>query len=226
MKRQCNGCPTQMILILGALGAAWMAFDAHLGSRRVSRARAAKLRSRVRSVHQANPIKAGETVFLGDSITFDGDWEAAFADLGGRNRGIDWDTSADLLGRLDESLSGPPATLVIMIGTNDLLVGVPHAQVVRNVSLILEHILIKAPEARIIVQSVLPRTDRYHSLVAPLNKALSRLCNQLKVVFVDHTKHFSGTDSMLDPAWHFDGLHLNGLGHQRLVELLRPHLET
>jgi lysophospholipase L1-like esterase len=225
MKRWRNGRLTQIILILGALGAAWMAFDAHLGSRRVSRARACNLRSRVRSIHQANPIQAGETVFLGDSITSDGDWEVSFTELGARNRGIDWDTSADLLERLDESLSGPPATVVIMIGTNDLNIGVPHAQIVRNVSLILEHIVVKAPEARIIVQSILPRTDRYHFLVTPLNNALSRLCTEQRVVFIDHTEHFSGTDSMLDPAWHFDGVHLNGCGHQRLVELLRPHLE-
>ncbi len=220
-----NGRMARLLLTAVAAAGAWLAFDAHLGSRRLSRARAANLRRRVRSVHRSNPVRIGETVFLGDSITADGDWEIAFADVGARNRGIGWDTSADLLSRVDESLDGPPAAVVLMIGTNDLNIGVPHAQTVRNISLILDRIAERAPDARPVVQSVLPRTDRYHPLVAPLNAALARICAERDLVFVDHTSHFAGADSMLDPAWHDDGLHPNGTGHQRLVELLRPHLD-
>ncbi|SVC83805.1 uncharacterized protein METZ01_LOCUS336659, partial [marine metagenome] len=163
-------------------------------------------------------------VFLGDSITFDGDWEATFSDLGARNRGIGWDTTADVLERLDESLDGPPATVVLMIGTNDLIINVPHAQTVRNVAHILDHIDEVAPDTRIIVQSVLPRTDRYHPLVAPLNEALSRICDERGLEFIDHTERFSGSDGLLNPALHDDGLHPNGEGHRVLVDALQPLL--
>ena len=220
-----DGRLARRILTIGAVVAAWLAFDAHLGSHRVSRARAANLRGRIRSVHRANPIRAGETVFLGDSITFDGDWEVAFSDLGARNRGIGWDTTDDLLERLDESLDGPPATVVFMIGTNDLNIGVPHAQTVRNVAHLLDRTAAAAPNARIIVQSVLPRTDRYQPLVAPLNAALSRVAVERDVEFVDHTERFAGQDGQLDPALHDDGIHPNGNGHLFLVEALRPLLD-
>ncbi|MDP6868209.1 MAG: GDSL-type esterase/lipase family protein [Acidimicrobiales bacterium] len=219
-----DGRVARRILTLGILGIAWLAFDAHLGSRRVSRAREANLRARVRSIHRSNPILPGETVFLGDSITFDGDWEAAFSDLGARNRGIGWDTTADVLERLDESLDGPPATVVLMIGTNDLFINVPHAQTVRNMAHILDHTNEVAPDTRIIVQSVLPRTDRYQPLVAPLNEALSRICNERELEFIDHTEHFSGADGLLHPALHDDGIHPNGEGHRILVDALRPLL--
>ena len=182
------------------------------------------IRDRIRSIHQSNPILPGETVFLGDSITFDGDWEASFSDLGARNRGIGWDTTADVLARLDESLDGPPATVVLMIGTNDLIINVPHAQTVRNVAHILDHIDEVAPDTRIIVQSVLPRTDRYHPLVAPLNEALLRICNERDLEFIDHTARFAGSDGLLDPALHDDGLHPNGEGHRILVDALQPLL--
>ena len=210
---------------MGALAAAWLAFDARLGSRRVGRARAANLRARVRSVHRSNPIRAGETVFLGDSITFDGNWEVAFSDLGARNRGIGWDTTDDLLDRLDESLGGPPSTVVLMIGTNDLNFGVPHAQTVRNVAHVLDRTAEAAPDARIIVQSVLPRTDRYHPLVAPLNAALARVAAERDLEFVDHTDRFAGPDGRLAPALHDDGIHPNGDGHLLLVDALRPLLD-
>jgi len=155
-RRGRDGRLARAIVALGALGAAWLAFDARLGSKRVSRARSANLRARDRSIHRANPIRAGETVFLGDSITSDGDWEAAFSHLDSRNRGIAWDTTADVLERLDESLDGPPATVVLMIGTNDLFIGVPHAQTVRNVAHVLDRIAEASPDTRTIVQSVLP----------------------------------------------------------------------
>ncbi|MED5220448.1 MAG: GDSL-type esterase/lipase family protein [Actinomycetota bacterium] len=223
--RPSDGRLAQRILTLGVIGAAWLAFDAHLGSRRVSRAREANLRARIRSIHRSNPILPGETVFLGDSITSDGDWEATFSNLGARNRGIGWDTTADVLERLDESLDGPPATVVLMIGTNDLIINVPHSQTVRNVAHILDHIDEVAPDTRIIVQSVLPRTDRYHSLVAPLNRALSRICDERELEFIDHTERFSGSDGLLDPALHDDGLHPNGEGHQVLIDALQPLLQ-
>ena len=124
----------------------WLAFDQHVGGRRVSRGLAANGRHRLRTMHRAHPVRAGETVFLGDSITFDGDWAAAFDPLRVRNRGIGWDTTDDLLERLDDSLDGPPATVVLMIGTNDLPLGIPHAKTVRNVSLVLDRIAEAAPE--------------------------------------------------------------------------------
>ena len=203
---------------------AWLAFDQHLGSRRVSRGLAANGRHRLRTMHRTHPVQAGETVFLGDSITFDGDWAAAFEHLRARNRGIGWDTTDDLLERLDDSLDGPPATVVLMIGTNDLPLGVPHAKTIRNVSLVLDRIAEAAPEALVVVQSVLPRTDRYHPLVAPLNEALARVCAERGLPFVDHTEGLSGPDGHLDPDCHDDGIHPNGEGHRRLVEGLAPLL--
>ena len=213
-------------LAVVALAVAWLAFDHHLGARRVSRAREANLRQRLRETHRAHPVRSGETAFLGDSITFDGDWAAAFPGLPARNRGIGWDTTDDLLERLDDSLDGPPATVVLMIGTNDLPLGIPHARTVRNVSLVLDRVAEAAPDARVVVQSVLPRADRYHPLVAPLNEALARVCGDRGLAFVDHTERFAGPDGRLDPEVHDDGIHPNAEGHRRLAEGLAPLLEA
>ncbi len=213
-------------LVLLGLALAWLTFDHQLGSRRIKRALAAKQRQRIRNMHRAYPIQAGETVFIGDSITFDADWAAAFEKLRIRNRGIGWDTTEDLLERLDDSLDGPPQTVVMMIGTNDLTLGIPHAGTIRNASLILNRIIEAAPDAKVVIQSVLPRTDRYNPLVTPLNSALARICGERGLAFVDHTESLSGTDGHLDPNCYIDGIHPNDEGYRRLVDGLRPHLEV
>lgn len=216
-----DGRRTRRLLLAVAVAAGWAAFDTYLGARRITRAIAAGGRSRTRSIQRAFPVEAGETVMLGDSITADGDWTAAIPDRRVRNRGIPWDTTADLLERLDESLTGPPEAVVILIGTNDLEFGVAHAQTVRNTCLILDRISSTVPGTRVVLQTVLPRSDRYNTLVAPLNAALARVCGERDVEFLDLTVHFAGSDGRLEPAMTDDGLHPNGTGHRRWAELLR-----
>ena len=163
---------------------------------------------------------------LGDSITAEGDWSAALPDLRIRNRGIGSDTTADVLERLEDSLSGPPGLLLLMIGTNDLEFGVAHAQTVRNVCLILDRVSAAAPDTRVVVHAVLPRRDRYHPLVAPLNAALARVCGERDLEFLDLTVHFADANGMFDTTMTDDGLHPNGQGHRRWADLLRPVLES
>ena len=214
--------------LLGAVvvAASWAAFDTILGARRIHRAMVSNRRSRARSIQRAFPIETGDTVMLGDSITAEGDWSAALPDLRIRNRGIGSDTTADVLERLEYSLTGPPGLLLLMIGTNDLEFGVAHAQTVRNVCLILDQVSAAAPDTRVVVHAVLPRRDRYHPLVAPLNAALARVCGERDLEFLDLTVYFADADGMFDTTMTDDGLHPNGHGHRRWADLLRPVLES
>ncbi len=120
----------------------------------------------------------------------------------------------------------PPDVAVILIGTNDLEFGVAHAQTVRNTCMILDRISATAPGARVVLHAVLPRSDRYNTLVAPLNTALARVCGERDIEFLDLTVQFSGPDNRLEPSLTDDGLHPNGAGHQRWAELLREVLES
>jgi lysophospholipase L1-like esterase len=224
--RTRSGRRTRWLLGAVLVTSGWAAFDTLLGTRRITRAIAAPGRERTRSIQRAFPVEAGDTVMLGDSITADGDWRAALPDRQVRNRGISGDTTADLLERLDESLSGPPDVAVILIGTNDLEFGVAHAQTVRNTCMILDRISATAPGARVVLHAVLPRSDRYNTLVAPLNTALARVCGERDIEFLDLTVQFSGPDNRLEPSLTDDGLHPNGAGHQRWAELLREVLES
>ena len=58
-------------------------------------------------------------MFLGDSITEGGLWDAWFQELPALNRGIGGDTTEDILARLDSAIDQPTA-VSLLIGTNDL----------------------------------------------------------------------------------------------------------
>jgi acyl-CoA thioesterase-1 len=55
-----------------------------------------------------------------------------------RNHGVSGDTSADAVRRLDAALAESPAILIVALGANDGLRGVPVAEVRRNLETILE----------------------------------------------------------------------------------------
>src|SRR4051812_49425364 len=103
------------------------------------------------------PTPDGQVVMLGDSITELGIWQEWFAGMPMLNRGIGGETSADLLRRLDTAV-GRPAAVFLLIGTNDLTLGVSLREIVDNVRAILAEIERRAPGTQVVVQSVMPRT--------------------------------------------------------------------
>ena len=87
----------------------------------------------------------GQTVLFGDSITeIFNSYELfyAFSQTTGQavyNRGISGDTSDRLLERLEcNALNISPKNLVILIGTNDIGIGVPTEDTLKNIKEILQ----------------------------------------------------------------------------------------
>lgn len=87
----------------------------------------------------------GQTVLFGDSITeIFNSYELfyAFSQTTGQavyNRGISGDTSDKLLERLEcNALNINPKNLVILIGTNDIGIGVPTEYTLKNIKEILQ----------------------------------------------------------------------------------------
>jgi lysophospholipase L1-like esterase len=205
--------------------AAWAWFDVTVGRHRLWDAYAGGRRARRRSQLAVHPVQAGDTVFLGDSLTEEGSWAAAFPGLAVCNRGVGGDTTADVLERLDDAVTGPPAAVILCIGTNDLWYSVAHAQIVRNTARILDHVMESTPSTRLVLQAVPPRRDRYQAVIPALNTALRRVADERGIEFVDLTEALSGRDGLLDATLTNDGLHLNGDGYRHWYRVLEPVLE-
>jgi lysophospholipase L1-like esterase len=76
---------------------------------------------------------AARVLMLGDSLTVQGEWNAMLGELLVANRGIDGDTSAGVLARVEDDADFRGDAVVIWIGTNDVLQGETAVSVVERI---------------------------------------------------------------------------------------------
>lgn len=111
------------------------------------------------SLFSTMPATKKDMVFIGDSITFWGDWGELLGNKKIKNRGIPGDTSFGLLERLASTIAGKPSGILIMIGINDLARGIPADVLLTNYKRILDTIRLHSPRTKIYFQSILPIND-------------------------------------------------------------------
>ena len=124
-----------------------------------------------------------DVVFIGDSITEQGIWNEWFPKITTANRGISGETSAELVDRL-ESVIGKAKLAFILIGTNDIALGVSEDEIVANTRTILEHVRGVAPEAKVVLESVMPRQLKFRDRVTSLNRRLIELARETGVEYL------------------------------------------
>jgi lysophospholipase L1-like esterase len=164
------------------------------------------------------------TVFLGDSLTEQGKWSERFPELDVVNLGVSGDTTEQVLERLHQVTERPPSTIVVMVGTNDLAWRRSVEQIVRNMESILWRLRNELPEARILVQSVLPRDRELADRVREINIHLRQFAPTVKAEWVDLWPVFAEEDGEIRPELSGDRLHLNEAGYEAWAQVLREHL--
>jgi lysophospholipase L1-like esterase len=180
---------------------------------------AAAARRRRRSFAAEN-VTDGRVLFLGDSITQGGKWDELFPELSTLNRGINGDTTEDVLKRLDEALYKPIA-VSLLIGTNDL-----HTyRRLKNPEGIVERIRAAAPEAQIFINSVTPRTPLFAPRIRTLNERFADIAQRTENTFVDLWPSLANEDGSLRKEFTPDNLHLSPAGYTAWRDVLRPLLK-
>jgi lysophospholipase L1-like esterase len=172
------------------------------------------------------PISPSDIMFLGDSITDEGEWSDWFPAATIRNRGISGDTIGGVLRRLPNLLKGAPKAVFLMIGINDLInVRRSPEQVLACYEQILSLVKQQTPQTQVYVQSVLPIAAPFPSAlnqtILQLNQGIAALATSFGYRYVDLHGVFV-VNGQLDPACTTDGLHLNGEGYARWASHLRP----
>jgi lysophospholipase L1-like esterase len=76
-----------------------------------------------REIFRLDRNKSARVLMLGDSLTAQGEWNAMLGEPLVANRGIDGDTAAGVLARIGDDADFRGDTVVIWIGTNDVLQG-------------------------------------------------------------------------------------------------------
>jgi lysophospholipase L1-like esterase len=166
------------------------------------------------------PKSNSDIIFLGDSITDEGEWAELLGNPHVKNRGISGDTTSMLQHRLETILESKPKQIFLMIGINDLV----HEQkspeaIVAGYKQILQQFQAKILTTQVFVQSVLPVNNnitRYWQNpqnILKLNTYLQELAEEFNYQYIDVFSHLSNSQNQLDVKYTSDGLHLNGAAY-------------
>jgi len=179
------------------------------------------------SEFKKEPLAANDIVFLGNSITEQGDdWSLKVDNTKARNRGISGDTTEGVLARLGEVVFFKPEKIFILIGINDLFRDDMSAEkVFNNILKIVSQIHDGAPETKIFVQTILPTTTK--SLKEKIKRTNSLLVNSeatapFELIYLHN--HFETEDDLMNMELSADGVHLNEKGYalwvQKIINLI------
>ncbi len=176
------------------------------------------------------PDTPNEIIMLGNSITDIGLWEEWFPNVNIKNRGISGDVTDGVLYRLNEITSSKPKKIFIMIGVNDLALGMSPDEILVNYKEILGRIKKESPKTDVFIQSTLPVNESIkdfwrHSdkgpLIKELNSKLEVLAKKEKVKYVDLYSSFIDENGQMNLKFTNDGLHINGEGYKLWCELIK-----
>jgi len=158
------------------------------------------------------PIMNGGVAFVGDSLTDYGRWPEAYPNLRVRNFGVAGDTTVGLQHRISQVVEAKPATIFLMIGTNDVEFGRSPEQIAGNVVDIVDKLTSGLPGVKIYVESLLPRQPEFDGKIRAVNTLLIELARTRGVTYVDLYPHFVA-NGRLDPKLTNDDIHLAGAGY-------------
>ena len=169
------------------------------------------------------------TVFLGDSLTAEGNWAALFPAVPQvLNFGISGDTTDDVLARLGEVIDGKPGLVLLLIGTNDLLRGQPVDATADRIAEIVSRLRGGSPATRLILQTLPPVNTTldpglrgFAPAASALNDRLATLASSGGLQLVDVARALANDLGELPAPLSYDGLHLLPAGYTVWAERLR-----
>lgn len=179
-------------------------------------------------------------VFIGDSLTFgygvnkSKTWIECYKefcveksnDLNIINKGINGNTTTDILNRFTEDVTSlNPSTIFIMGGTNDLLSNRSINSIIDNIELMIQESLTFTDSIIIGIPPRIIKEDAYRLFMPSLTydycekslpklrDLLIKLCNKYKLKYIDF---YDLTSSINHNEYYIDGIHFNENGHKLL----------
>jgi lysophospholipase L1-like esterase len=175
----------------------------------------------------------GAVVFLGDSITqgWGPKFRGHFAGVKLANRGIGGDTTRGMLIRLRQDvLTLNPKAVVILMGTNDIEIGLSPELIARNFTKIIKSLQEHNPTMPIILCRMFPSSatkNRPTEKIQKVNELYENVVrNDTQITVVDTFTLFDDGNGNALPLYFPDLLHLNTAGYSKWASALNPILAT
>jgi len=130
--------------------------------------------------------------------------------------------------RLDRAVNDP-TVISLLVGTNDLSgIGPSHEVPVIAAQFrgLVRELQRRAPEARLIVNSVMPRRVSFADQVRALNREYEAIAAEAGATYLDLWPALADDSGGLRAEFTRDSLHLNGDGYEAWLGELRPLLAS
>ena len=175
--------------------------------------------------------KQPDIIFLGDSLTFQGDWQSLSDKLTILNFGINGDRLSGLEVRLDQVVRLKPKVLFLLIGINDLTVRW-RPDVYKSYEQFLQKLTTALPDTQIYIQSLLPvrddvRTIMGNDVIQLVNQKIQSFAETYQLTYIDiFNPMLDPEDNRLCRTYQIDGLHLNQDGYAAWEQVLVPYIQA
>ncbi len=169
-----------------------------------------------------------DAVFFGNSITRGSDFQKYFPELSIVNLGYSGDNLLGMYERVRMVKAVSPKSIFIMAGTNDLF-SCSEEQYVERYTKLLNTIRDSIPQARVVIESVLPMNHSKKAeapsnmKIVSANKAIEELAGSYGFDFINLYDLYV-EDGELPVSLTSDGVHLYPQAYDRWVEAIKPYL--
>ena len=184
----------------------------------------------LKSQFEILPNKNKEIVFLGNSITEQGNLSELFDNKHIINRGISGDRTDGILFRLNEVTSSKPKKIFLLIGVNDIKYKRSNEYIIRKVHQIVKRIKKESPKTEVYVQSILPTYGREKhrpiNKIKTINSGLKKISQEEHLKYIDLFSRFIDDSGFLNKKYSLDGLHLNGTGYQNWKQIIKKYVKN
>ncbi|GEM_PF-542029 len=175
-------------------------------------------------------IDENSIVFIGNSITDMHNWSEAFGnDPRIVNRGNSGAVSSEVLANIETCLTGQPAKIFMMIGTNDIGSLYPLATPIANIRATMDRIRKDSPRTEVYLEAVLPSANGYRTtaLERQLNDSIKKIAREYEATYIDlftPLEAYMGDSYTTASAYTMDNLHLGAAGYEIWLRTIKPYL--
>lgn len=168
-------------------------------------------------------------LLLGDSLIEYGDWASLLPEYRTMNRGIAGETAGELAARLGRELDldSDPRHIIILSGTNDLLMG--DATFPAVFTTMLPRLRQFCPESAVTMVGLAPMTmpGLAPARILQANRELAGAARSARCSFLDPASEFAlHCRPVGNPCFLMDGVHFSPHGYRILANVIRRHLQT
>ncbi len=151
-----------------------------------------------------------DVVMLGDSLVHGANWNSLLP-VSVVNQGIQGDITEGAINRLDLVFKFKPKKVFIMLGVNDINLGMPVEKIFENYKTIINSTLER--KITVIIQStLLTSNNKWNKNIEDLNLKLAAYCKEVGVAFIDLNAVLA-LSGLSFSELHYDDVHLRSIGY-------------